>query len=504
MTSSADNPADQNPALTLDPPLSHNTRLRLEENAFLIAQDIRKNYIRNTTKIVADLRQRISRDSAGRKDSVMRAEAVDDLQWENILGEAISFIDGGVGRLELAGHVPIFLRVGSYTVRPGEQRLSEREDFAYYPVVLGDLEGGSKERRDFPDIVRITAELLGGLAVLERTKNLGMLMFHGPLVYQMHRYAFPVDGQLHAPFTEGDIDMLLKNYAGGDAASLKEEFLREAAMRIYPAISPNSQDALVRKRLFEPLSWLAFLYRRLIRIAKQRQPIPIIAGVVERAGELKEFSAQILLERVFQQLHEQGGDGKERYNRMFQRSGLDNPKGLMDRLGYTDALLMGMILREGERSEGWAMFKTGFRQPSGGISAVRDASGELMEINYAPLGSRSDIGFPKVTGCYIHVSDTTEPVRLEVFSDLKKQMKGAAQRVYRCARLLPQYGFPVGLDIADKYAKIPAWMTDAYSKLIRYHLGVIAQGENPSEDLRKVILQSIYIRKRDTFFRPKT
>jgi hypothetical protein len=40
---------------------------------------------------------------------------------------------------------------------------------SYYPVILGDLEGGSKERKDFIDIVRITAELLGGLAALDRT-----------------------------------------------------------------------------------------------------------------------------------------------------------------------------------------------------------------------------------------------------------------------------------------------------------------------------------------------
>ena len=69
----------------------------------------------------------------------------------------------------------------------------------------------------------------------------------------------------------------------------------------------------------------------------------------------------------------------------------------------------------------------------------------------------SAIGFPRVRGCYVHVSETTEPVRVEVFDVLgTEQIIEAARRTYMYARLLPGYGFPVGLDIADKHAHIPA------------------------------------------------
>ena len=81
------------------------------------------------------------------------------------------------------------MRVGSYGVRVGDRRLAERENFGYYPVIFGDLEGGSKERKDFPDIVRITAELLGGISTLHRNPDIRVLMFHGPLVYLMNAYA---------------------------------------------------------------------------------------------------------------------------------------------------------------------------------------------------------------------------------------------------------------------------------------------------------------------------
>ncbi len=57
------------------------------------------------------------------------------------------------------------------------------------------------------DIVRITAELLGGLSALMRTPGIRVLMFHGPLVYLVGSYAG------HTPFTEGDVDLFLQHYA---------------------------------------------------------------------------------------------------------------------------------------------------------------------------------------------------------------------------------------------------------------------------------------------------
>ena len=49
------------------------------------------------------------------------------------------------------------------------------------------------------------------------------------------------------------------------------------------------------------------------------------------------------------------------------------------------------------------------------------------------------------------------------------------RRVYLYSRLLPNYGFPVGLDIADKFAHVPNWMTRAYEKMIRHTLGMSLQ-----------------------------
>jgi hypothetical protein len=415
--------------------------------------------------------------------------SVREATWAPLQGEVVTFIDGGIGQVRISSQVPILLRVGSYCVRTGERNLAEREQFGYYPIILGDLEGGSKERKDFPDIVRITAELLGGLAALERMPDLNILMFHGPLMYLMSGYAG------HTPFTEHDIDLFLRQY-GQQSTAIKDEFLHEAALDIYPALTQRS-DEWVQRRVFEPLSWIAFLYRRLLRIAKSRPQTPIIVGVVER-GASREFSERILLERVFRGLRERGNANY--FNTMYGRTDLSSPKMLLDRLGYSDGLLLAMLLQPGDYAEPWLMAKhEGLRDVDVTLPGVAGAE----RAHYGALQS-SAFGFPKIVVCYLQVSDTTEPVRVEVFADLgNDQTARAVERAYLYARLLPAYGFPVGLQIADTYAHVPTWLTDAYSKLIRHHLGVSLQrGEINDAEMRRILVQAIYMTHRDWLFRP--
>lgn len=468
--------------------------MRLAENALTVAESLRGNYFNNTAKFIAALRKAMQETSQGKRtDLILETHKIDHADWSEVQGEVVTFIDGGVGQVNLSNQVPVLLRVGSYCVKTGERRLTEREQFGYYPVILGDLEGGSKERKDFIDIVRITAELLGGLSALDRNPDLKILMFHGPLVYLVGSYAG------HTPFTEHDINIFLRQYANDPekGRQIKEGFLEEAKLDIYPQMTDNS-DEWIKRRVFEPLSFMAYLFRRLLSEAKRRKTRPIIAGVVER-GELREFSEKVLLQRVFRGLREK--ENADYFNQMYGRSDLKSPKSLLDRLGYTDALLMAMLLQPGIYSESWEIAK--YESLNRGEMAL-PGDAEKIKVNFSVLRS-SKIGFPRVRGCYVCVSETTEPVRVEVFGELgNDQIVEAACRVYLYSRLLPGYGFPVGLDIADKYSHVPNWLTDAYSKLIRYHLGASLQmGEISDAEMRRILVQAIYMTHRDWLFRPK-
>src|SRR3989441_12407578 len=199
--------------------------MRLLQNSLTVADSLRDNYFKNTAKFVSDLKRRMQVIDG---DPVLTRRRVDNIEWPALQGEVVTFIAGGVGQVQISSQVPLLLRVGSYSVRTGERKLAEREHFGYYPIILGDLQGGSKERKDFIDIVRITAELLGGLSALARTPNMRMLMFHGPLVYLVGNYAG------HTPFTEPDIDLFLHQYAHDpeQGQKLKEDFLKEAQLDV--------------------------------------------------------------------------------------------------------------------------------------------------------------------------------------------------------------------------------------------------------------------------------
>lgn len=469
--------------------------LQLAENSLTVADSLRDNYLRNTAIFVGYLRKAMRHAAEGRREtSPLTTYPADTLTWADVRDEVVTFIDGGVGRVALGGQQPILLRVGSYAVRTGERDLAKREQFGYYPMILGDIEGGSKERDDFVDIVRITAELLAALSALERTPGLRVLMLHGPLVYQIWRYAG------HAPFTEGDIDLFLRHYAGNTelAAELKEAFFREAERELYPRMMAPPEP-WAGHRLAEPLAWIGFLYRRLLTQARQRDPAPLVMGVVER-GRSREFSESILLKRVFEGLRERGNS--EFFNKLFGRSDLRQPSDLMDRLGYTDEMLLALVMKPGEYSEPWRSDKYG------GLRMLQidfpGAEGQtLADFKLLRPGTRH--GYPTVEATYVHTSETTPPMRIEVLPALgKHQIHEAARRAYLYARLLPGYGFPVGLDVVDRYARVPEWLTDAYAKLIRRHLSAsLMSGEITDRQLRRMIIQSIYMTGRDWLFRPQ-
>ena len=466
---------------------------QLAENALLVAENLRDNYLHNTAQFVHQLRLKIL--DAERRDipPILEIHNCDDLTWSDVRDEVVTFIDGGVGRVQVASRAPILLRVGSYTVKAGERNISERESFGYYPVILGDLEGGSKERDDFIDVVRVTAEILGGLSALNRTPDLDALIFHGPLIYLRGSHTG------HSPFTESDIDLFLRRYGVDDSSGrmLKQDFFTTARLDIYPAMTPRSHD-WITQRLFEPLAFLAFLQQRLIASARAHPHQPLIVGVVERGRE-RSFVESVLLPRVFRGLREKGNENW--FNDLFGRHDLTTEHAVTERLGYSDTFLLGMLLRPGQLSEPWTMHKYG-SLASGALRLPSEGFETAVDWSVLRPGNRN--GFPEVSAGYVCVTEVSEPIRIEVFSPLgPDEIYRAAKRVYLYARLLPGYGFPVGLDIADKHARVPDWLTRAYGKMIRYQLGVsLQQGEITDVEMRRILVQAIHMTHRDWLFRP--
>jgi hypothetical protein len=80
------------------------------------------------------------------------------------------------------------------------------------------------------------------------------------------------------------------------------------------------------------------------------------------------------------------------------------------------------------------------------------------------------IHYPKPFVSYLQPTEWNSPVRLEIFDRDLTTFAKTAELVYHCSLLLPRYAFPAGLDIVDKFARIPDWM----SRTINANTAVLA------------------------------
>src|SRR5258708_37216120 len=86
--------------------------LQLAENSLSVAQRLRDNYFHNTAQFIKVLRRAIKDGAEGRRpDPPLVVHRVGDIGWQDVAGEVVTFLDGGVGRVQMASQAPILLRV---------------------------------------------------------------------------------------------------------------------------------------------------------------------------------------------------------------------------------------------------------------------------------------------------------------------------------------------------------------------------------------------------------
>lgn len=110
--------------------------------------------------------------------------------------------------------------------------------------------------------------------------------------------------------------------------------------------------------------------------------------------------------------------------------------------------------------------------------------------------------YPNAVTTFVKSSEHSDPFRVQI-SEEQKFESWIGDLIVNTARLLPTYSFPVGLDIVDKFAKVPAWM----SKGIRGQhattlvMKALETGDQETINYAKRILAA---KGRDWMFRPKT
>ena len=88
-------------------------RFCLAENALTVARNLRDNYFMNTVRFMSNVRTAIRRVRTGQRDiAILETTGVDGTCWNDVQGNDVTFMDGGVGRVEIARQLRILLRIG--------------------------------------------------------------------------------------------------------------------------------------------------------------------------------------------------------------------------------------------------------------------------------------------------------------------------------------------------------------------------------------------------------
>lgn len=371
--------------------------------------------------------------------------------WGSVFGDRIAFADGGAARIAgLAGSEPLALRVGIYSVCPGETDLANREEWRLSPYVVGDLIAAcSTGERHTPDPKRLqeasryVLEALTVMRYIERSPDTAFMFLHGPLVNQFTQY------------DEGEPNFV---------PCLSSDFLAENGITedfVTNEITGTPREPSGRVMWNQFMAVYGAVMRRIFSSST-----PTV-GVVERTvGHwLSSAVLDILVsEHRITQAHAK------------------RIEAIIDRFQISDDFLFGCVLEEGEYLEPVSIQK----------NAPRRARERWQEVVRQ---------YPTPQATVLKTATSAFPYRVEMNPAAVAATERTLDVLYHTSRLLPRYAFPVGLDIVDKYAKVPDWLSRGVSA--RMAADVLARAlRTGNPNIVAQVRQFLAHTPRDFFYRP--
>jgi hypothetical protein len=359
--------------------------------------------------------------------------------WPLQRGRAYGFIDGGVANIELPSAAPIGIRVGSYVVRPGEASDTRREQFNIELSIVDDL---FSEEGYLYDIDFLDVAKL---------RDAARMTSETAAALRLAKVAAPPDVILvHGPLVNPVAPYGLEGFPSFGTEACRS-FLSEA-------------------------SWTGD--------EKQRQFVPIYLDVLERlkatgvpvAGAVERSIGRepVVLKEILGELVDR---------RLLPREDAQKVEDDVRTYGLNDATLFDVALMEGEHTKPLPVNRQG------------------PENKWPETWKYCIRTYPCPLTTYLKPAELVLPFRIETFDNVS-DFRMIADLVLHTSRLLPTYGFPVGLDIVDKFAKVPAWMSRGVRGQYQVVLlqKALASGNPSAISFAKRVLAT---KGRDWLFRPQ-
>lgn len=408
--------------------------VRIAENALVVADDLRREYFQSTLGIAREMRTAFR----GR----LGQYSIQSVSPELMPPCPVAFVDGGIAQPDVGIATPLVVRAGIFRVSPGERDLDKRETFDHFPLMLGELRGGLKANSRYGDVVRQLVELGALVTALEdeRFADIRVLMLHGPLQFVsgpfFDHWFFPQDYEAMLGKNEREhVLRVLGQFAG---------WCGRCELRGSDRCKHDIGD-----QHLPAVCMMAFLQHYVFERSQEKDVL--LCGVVERSfgRSLTRYIIRHMLEtqpHVFDRLL--GAID------MRGRGTAAQVDAILDATRYNDAVLLALALNRAEALEWYP------------VNARVKINDDRVAL------------FPDVQNTFVRVTSAKYPMRIEVPATYgHDEREEVLRRSFEYASLLPGYAFPVGLDIVDKYAAIPSWMSKAYRQLILAEYGRLLAGE---------------------------
>lgn len=377
--------------------------------------------------------------------------------WHTFYGDRLSFLDGGVSRIVgLPGTEPMGIRVGVYTVIPGEREPEKRESWHLDSYVIGDVvndrsiildQNYKTDTKRLQEAARYILESLGALRHIKQCeKELPrLLLVHGPL--QNTFVAYDENDPSYIPGVDSEFL---------SSVGISERDVTDAIEDI-----PRNRNGRLLWNGCIPI------YLHIIKLLWSAKT-PVI-GVVERAASNSVTRAAI--EHLVSEGRIPSSTGTKLKERVLQYE-------------IGDELLFGCVLEEGEYLVPFEIQKN-YRHRAHG--------------NWQPVIEQ----FPRVSATMLKSSPLNFPYRVELTTEYRPgELDDQMNLLYHMSLLLPNYAFPAGIDIADKYVKVPDWLSKGVSE--RLTAGVLRKIlESGDSKALMQVRRLLALSPRDFFYRPR-
>ncbi|MBO1904025.1 DNA double-strand break repair nuclease NurA [Microvirga sp. 3-52] len=359
--------------------------------------------------------------------------------WPSVKGKTFAFIDGGVANIDLPSAAPIGIRVGSYIVRPGDES-ERRERFNIELQLVDDLysASGFLYDDDFLDIAKL--------------RDAARMVSEVAAAYRLA--ALSGDEQLDAVVLHGPLINPVAPYGLEDFPAFSVSACRKL-------LNDETWNGEERERQF-----VSIYLEVLERLRSTGTPV---VGAVERSIGRDPVFTRRILDRLQKSKVLKEKDAKKLEDAIIA-------------YGLNDASLLDVVLAEDE-----------YVTP---IPVMRQGP----ENKWPEEWKRKIREYPDALTTYIKPSALVMPFRVEAFEGIS-DFASVLELILHTSRLLPSYGFPVGLDIVDKFAKVPSWMSRSVKG---QHQVVLLKKALESGDPRTVAFAKrvLAARGRDWLFRP--